>query len=271
MKKPGLPEFNNPPVVETVLSLQFRPLKGFEIPHFGLYWANIKNEYPKYEIQPPLSHIIERFGREEIRPPGVEVNIAPAPEVRCWFLNQSENRLIQIQKDRFIYNWKKMSDNEEYPRYDNIKTSFIKEWNKFCNFLKRDNFDEPVVNQCEIIYVNHFEKGKGWKSYGELHKIFTYWSEVSSSGFLPEPEMVSFTVRYVMPERKGRLYMFVQPGIRRKDAKEVLQLQVIARGRPDSSRIDDILRWFDMGHEWIVQGFTDFTTEYMHQLWGREK
>jgi len=30
------------------------------------------------------------------------------------------------------------------------------------------------------------------------------------------------------------------------------------------------MEWFDLGHEWIVKGFTDFTTEHMHEIWGRK-
>jgi len=36
-----LPDFNEPPVIETVLGLQFDSLESFSIPHFGLYWSKI--------------------------------------------------------------------------------------------------------------------------------------------------------------------------------------------------------------------------------------
>src|SRR6266571_798389 len=36
---PGLPGFKNPPVSEVALSLQFDPLPGLQIHHFGLLWT----------------------------------------------------------------------------------------------------------------------------------------------------------------------------------------------------------------------------------------
>jgi hypothetical protein len=56
----------------------------------------------------------------------------------------------------------------------------------------------------------------------------------------------------------------MQPAIRKQDAKEIVRLNLTARGKPVSSTPADILDWFDMGHVWIVQGFTDFTTTKIH-------
>lgn len=38
MNRRGLPKYANPPVVETVLGVQFPELRGFKSVHFGLYW-----------------------------------------------------------------------------------------------------------------------------------------------------------------------------------------------------------------------------------------
>jgi hypothetical protein len=62
----------------------------------------------------------------------------------------------------------------------------------------------------------------------------------------------------------------MQPAIRRTDAKEILQLNLTARGKPESSTLQHLLDWLDLGHEWIVNGFTDFTTKAMHDHWGKQ-
>lgn len=268
--KRALPDFNEPPVIETVLGVQFSPIKNFSIPHYGLYWAKIRNDYPQYTVQPALDPVIERFEPESQPEFKIGVELVSAPEIRCWFIDRSETRLIQVQKDRFIHNWRKVKGDEVYPRYDSLKPKFKEEWQRFCEFLEEENLGTPDVNQCEVTYVNHIEIGKGWKSYGEMNTVFAYWSGKSSGEFLPEPEKVSLSTRYVMPEHKGRLHIIMQPAIRRRDAKEVLQLNLTARGRPSSSRLEDILEWFDLGREWIVRGFTDFTTKEMHKAWGRK-
>ena len=63
----ALPEFVNPPVNETVLSIQFAPLTGFLIPHFGLYWSRIRSEYPECQVLPEIDPVIEQFGGNPTR------------------------------------------------------------------------------------------------------------------------------------------------------------------------------------------------------------
>ncbi len=267
-----LPDYDNPPVVETVLGVQFAPLDAFSIAHIGLYWQTIRGSYPKCETYPPLSPIIEEFGPRKPQAEGLALGIEVGePLVRCWFMNQSENRLLQLQKDRFIQNWRKVKGDEIYPRYETLKPRFQAEWERLCRFLEEENLGKPDVNQCEVTYVNHIEIGQGWQSYGEIQKVVACWSgQCSGENLLPEPETVRLNVSYLMPDKRGRLHIIMQPAIRRIDSREILQLQLIARGRPASSRIEDILAWFDIGHEWIVSGFTDFTTREMHALWRRK-
>ena len=98
-----LPDFRNPPLVETVLSLQFQPLRGFKSVHVGLLWHQFRDTFPLIEEHPPLDVFHETFG---VPPPGqVEVTIEEKPPLpRVWFLDESETKLIQIQADRFIHN-----------------------------------------------------------------------------------------------------------------------------------------------------------------------
>jgi hypothetical protein len=81
--------------------------------------------------------------------------------------------------------------------------------------------------------------------------------------------MIQWNSSYVMGDKQGRLYVGLQPALRNYDAKEVLQLTLTARGRPASSTLEDVLSWFNMGHEWIVRGFAHLTTPEMHALWER--
>ena len=59
-----LPEFDNPPVSEVVLSIEFAPLENWRGPYAGLYWGTIKEEYPDTEVHPALPSQIEKFGDE---------------------------------------------------------------------------------------------------------------------------------------------------------------------------------------------------------------
>lgn len=265
-----LPDYQQPPVVETLLGVQFTPLTNFSIPHFGLYWDRIRKDYPNYQVLPRLGQSIEQFGSGLVSRPKIGVEFVSTPEVRCWFIEKSGRMLTQVQSDRFLHNWRKVDPNDVYVHYDRIRPRFIEEWTRFCAFLKDEGIAPPEVNQCELTYVNHIDLGKGWSSYGELNKVISFWSGTSSGNFLPVPESVNIGARFVLPDKRGRLYIELQPAIRPHDAKEILQLNLTARGKPESNSLDKILEWFDLGHEWIVRGFTDFTAKEIHEFWERK-
>src|SRR5208337_4671804 len=132
-----LPDFGNPPVVETVLGVEFAPLSKWGIPHFGLFWHEIRGEYSRFEVQPALAAQIERFDRPSKLSPTATVEflaLAQLP-IRCWFVHHSETRLLQVQNDRFIHNWRKVGTAEAYPHYENIRPIFSQEWSRFHEFL----------------------------------------------------------------------------------------------------------------------------------------
>jgi len=267
----GLPDFLKPPVDEVALSIQFSPIPGFNIQHYGVYWQNIRTEYPRFEVQQPIPNVTEQFGQGFF---GRHLGLAllALPEVRGWCLDQTGNRLIQIQRDRFVYNWRKVSGTETYPRYPEIRRVLEKEWSRFCGFLRDEKLEAPKVNQCEVLYVNNIEYEKGWSGYGELDKVVaTLATPRSKTRFLPIPERVNMEVVYRLEEDAGRLYVLFNPVIRGRDAKEVLQMSLTARGAPKSSSESDIFAWLDLGRKWVVRGFADFTAEEMHQIWGKQQ
>lgn len=264
-----LPAFDEPPVIETLLGVQFAPLARLSASHLGLYWGQIRKAYPTAELKPPLGPAVEQFGQQVPRPLEIGVEIVSEPPLRIWFINESSTQLLQIQKDRFLRNWRRMKPEDVYPHYDTLKPKFVHEWDQFCDFLKGERVGVPQIDLCEVTYINHIPLGLGWETFGQAHKVVSVVKPRGNEGFLPEPEMVQMNSNYVMGDKQGRLYVGLQPALRNYDAREVLQLTLTARGKPASSALEDVLAWFDMGHEWIVRGFADFTTPEMHARWRR--
>ena len=91
--------------------------------------------------------------------------------VRCWFFDTSETRLIQVQNNCFIHNWRKTAETDNYKHYDAIRPIFVDEWSRFLGFLDQNSLAKPDVWQCEITYVNHIERGQGWSVFADLHQV----------------------------------------------------------------------------------------------------
>ncbi len=65
----SLPKFDKPPVVEMVIGVEFSELPNWILPHFGLFWGQVRNEYQHCSVNPPLNSQIEIFdapGRQEL-------------------------------------------------------------------------------------------------------------------------------------------------------------------------------------------------------------
>ena len=100
-----LPEFEKPPVIEVVCGVLFKPLESMLAPHLGVLWDRFKAQYRTCQEVAPLAPIVERFDES----PGVELAISDKPPLpRIWFIHESETGIIQVQRDRFLHNWKKV-------------------------------------------------------------------------------------------------------------------------------------------------------------------
>ncbi len=266
-----MPDFERPPVVETALGVEFLSMPGWTPSHFAVFAREVQSEYPRVEIRDDvISSTIERFGPEARRPPEFRAELLSHMPMRWWYVDDARGRLLQLQTDRFVHNWRKPSPEAAYPRYPETRTMFKSAWERFLAFLSAQGLDSPTVVQCQVDYINHLEKGDGWQSPADMSNVSRLLGAVQGD-FLPTPDVLLLAARYVIPPEQGRLHVTLQPALRNVDQVEILQLSLTARGRPASSTTDDILKWLDTGHEWVVRGFVDVTTPAMHQRWRRTR
>lgn len=258
----NLPKFDNPPITEAVLGVEFEPLGKWQVPHYGLYWDRIKHKYPACSVQPPLSDKIE-FNEA---PPKMtlDLKLLTSPEVRCWYIDKADSWLIQLQNNRFISNWRKRDDT--YPHYHGFWERFLSEWNRFNEFLSKMSIGEPIPIQCEVTYINHIDIDS---AIDDLGNIFPILNTRFEREFLPELDTLAINTAFIIPENRGRLYLSMQPVFRHYDAKVILQMSATAKLRPTSKNKAFIHEALDLGHEWVVRGFADFTSAKMHEVWKR--
>lgn len=258
-------DFKKPPAVETLLGAHFAPLANWRTPNFGLFWNDIKKEYPTVEVLPPLPG--DPPFKVELEQEQAKLRVSGEIPVRWWYFHKTDRRLIQIQSNSFIQNWRKRSENDPYIHYGELRPAFKEIWTKYLSFLRKNNVAQPKVQRCEVAYVNHIDKGVGWNRFADLSHVISAWSPQQPSRFLPHVNTVALTAVYPMAKQNGTLTISLQPGVRQSDGKTTLQLVVAAKCRPLSSGTADLLSSFDLCREWVVEGFTDFTTEDMHQIW----
>ena len=266
------PEYEAPPVVEVVLSLQFKKLPGLQVPQLGGLWQRFRREFPVTEDKPPIQRIKESF--EPPKPAAIqwEIDTEPVPP-RCWFKSRDGSEMIQVQQDRFIFNWQRTEEGGDYPRYSHVRERFEQNFAVFLSYAKNLRIGPIEIDQCEVTYVNHLFAGQGWKRHGQIDRIFAFWSGRHSDRFLGEPEDVKAQWRYQILGDDGapcgRLNASVEPRTKPGDERPLLRFVLTARGAPIGEGPEGALRFFDLGREYVVRGFTSMTSKRMHKIWER--
>ncbi len=262
-----LPHYKNPPVVEVVLGVQFAELQGFLSVHYGSFWNCVRSDYPEVEDRPPLPSMFEEKPSPE---PSVEFLDLP-PLRRVFLIHSSKNYLLQVQPTRFLHNWRKVKPTDDYPRFAAAEERFLANWGIFHRFLEENKFGHPKANQYELSYINQiFSDEKGFPQAIHEYSYLFNWPDQRPNLFLPNPASLAMDVKFQLPEKHGMLHVNVKHGRRLPDKKEVLILELTARG-PAQSDASDMRSWFSIAHTWIVRGFSDLTTTIAHERWGRTR
>ena len=267
-----LPSFARPPVSEVVLALQFEPLDALQVHHFGLLWTDFRSEYPKVQMQPPLEPATEIFPAVAINPQ-IRFELQSFPLPRAWFLSECGDDVVQIQRDRFMHNWRKTPKGRPYPRYSELRRSFVRDANKFYAWCLANEVGLPRINQCEVSYVNQIELSSMDEGHGQPHRIASLLGEVASPAPSTQMESLNFAVRYIIGDKakpSGRLHVEFAPAFSTQDSSPMFVVNLTARGAPRNSSLDAAMEFLDDGHAVIVNSFKSLTTKEMHSTWGLE-
>lgn len=266
-----LPDFADPPVVETVLGVSFLEVPRLTSSQIVRFWAqHLAETLPTDAERAPYNVPVERFPapppREEM---SVSLRVEPPP---TRFMFSEDNHLVQIQSDWFAYNWRKTPARPDYERYEAGRERFQSYLEQFSAFLEVDLEARLQPVQCEVTYVNHIALADSTEGTGPLGAVLRD-VQPTAGAYLPEPHHAEFSSRYEMHAEDvvGRLHVSARTaaGDRGSDALRVV-LTLTARGAPPSGDLPGVLRFLDSGREWIVRGFEDLTTAQMREGWGQK-
>lgn len=269
-----LPEFDDPPVAEVLMGFQFGTEHPLQAVHVGPYWQLIRDVFTRHEQQPPLHLREEDFAESSFKAMGAELQLltgAP-PLPRFWFLDDSGNRLIQLQQQMFLHNWRKVSGVEEYPRFETIWKEFDHRWQEFRKFLSDTGLGKPRTTVAELTYVNHLQRGRCWEDMSDAQGLFNFAVE-RQPAFLPVSESFTWSGTFVPRSGAGRLHVEVGPAILTRDNTSIFRFVLTARGPVGAGENEqgETEKWFHEARQWIVRGFTDLTSARAHKLWKRKK
>jgi uncharacterized protein (TIGR04255 family) len=271
----GLPEYDDPPVVETVLSAQFARLSSFTAVHAAWFLkSQLDASWTKTQEVPRLPDVFERFGSARIWLQNeFRLIQAGSQSSRLQITRNDDERMLQLQDSRFIQNWRKEKGGAGYPSYRKLLPEFKDHLSRFEAFASAEKLGSLQVNQWEITYVNLLPRGGLWNSPQDLPKIFP-WFGMPITGLAAVKELDAFGSgewSFELADQAGRLYVsMAQVRIGSPvEAHETINLQLTARGPTQPDRGIDLFRGLDIGHDAIVRAFTAMTSGHAHKIWRR--
>jgi uncharacterized protein (TIGR04255 family) len=146
-----LPDYSQPPVTKVVVGVQFNSIERFITAHVGGLWELFKDEFPEAEEHPPVMPTFETFGQTTPMLSGLALGFPPLFAMqRSFFVNGDKTQVLQVQKDRFLHNWRKVGDATTYPRFERILATFRDGLERFISFVSHLRLGAFEPNQCEV-------------------------------------------------------------------------------------------------------------------------
>ncbi len=211
----------------------------------------------------------ERFGQQQPgNSPSIRLLMGGESENRLQIISQADDRVIQLQKTRFVYNWRKRGS--IYPGFGTIYQEFLAKPQAFRDFLKVAGLGDISPNQWEISYINQIPKNDLWKSVGDWYRVFPglYLRQFENDSV--RFESIDGTWHFEIVPQLGRLRISGRHGRISEDGTESLILDLTGRGpiEPDTA-IHDISSGLELGHRVLVQTFAALSSDTAHQHWGK--
>jgi len=239
----------NPPLVELVIGIQFNnPIINNELIN-KIYNSLFISDFPKIEEKQPIPSAIEEFNKPTI------TRILNGFHSRKLFISCDNNKLIQIQPDKILFNWRKVSNEDLYPRFNNVFQEFFTHLNKIEKLIKC----KDEINQYEITYIDHFQL--------DLFNIVSYNLSKIFNVFTLKEELSSILIIYSIPQSliNGNLNMSFQSAIRSIDNKKIIAVESSCRGY---KKEDTINEWFKNSHDILYDYFFSILTEESKKILG---
>ncbi len=252
-------KYQNPPINEIVCGIRFDTIKPLQSGHLGLLWQKFMPDFPNTED----NNLIGLVSGEEFGEP----NQFPLP--RVWFIHRDENELIQVQRNWFLHNWRKIRPDDEYPGYERIFKNFEDYLSHFQTFLAEENLGSLMPKQYELTYIDLIPQSQGWENPKDLAKVFpNLLSGTRQSILLDNVIGINWQTILGLPNGLGQLMLLIRNAQRLPDNQQLLQIEFKALS---NQPYQPMQVWFQAAHNAITQLFSSLVSEEIHEkFWGRK-
>jgi uncharacterized protein (TIGR04255 family) len=260
-------KFTNPPLNELVVALFHLPIADLKAQHIGIYWSRIRQKYPLCDQQ---SIVI----LPDAQPATAFMEVVPGetfPLPRFWFHSTTHPTLIQVQRNAFMLNWRRvptLPDNE-YPHYETVVKDFCQELDEYKSFVQ-DFVGGKLdpIQRCELTYVNLITPNELFSSPAQFVKVLPPVASLYDIQ-TDERELAGLAATVTYRVNPTLLIDLAIRFGRRADTRELaVGLELKAHGVPNDLSLESARAWYDAAHDATYRLFLDATGKEMQErIW----
>jgi uncharacterized protein (TIGR04255 family) len=243
--------YKKAPLVEVVVGIQLSKEAITSEFIFEFYQLS-KNKFPKIQEHPPLPFQIEN------KDSNAQLGLPNGISSRKFFIESEGNRLIQLQHNRIVFNWRVAKPDDQYPHYDSV----IKEFYGIIEQVEKKVPIKLLINQLEFSYVNHMvleDFGLDSLQVSNIIKFINF----------PNPlKTINCNLSLWEPELEGNIIAQLKSAKRNRDDKKILIYETTCRGVNKNGQ--SVEQWFDQAHQKLLQLFENSITDKAKSIWQKQ-
>jgi uncharacterized protein (TIGR04255 family) len=271
-----LPLFENPPVREVSIGIQYQslPIRAVDL---GLLRDRFQDRYPEVDERTPVVLQIENLTRRHGPDVQLQFAIADRMPIPMLVLTSADgSSVVQFQADRMACGWRR-TGTIGYPRYEDLRDEVLRNLTIFADFVENVRDGEDIkVTQAEVGYVNSIPMPEGGRPDVLANAVPVHLPLLNDrAGQLTVSALnagYSLTFENVDHVDYARLHVRGDPDLTATDP--TLRMTLIYRGEPyersgATPSLEGLMAFFDEGHEQIVRAFAANTTAEAQRSWRR--
>jgi uncharacterized protein (TIGR04255 family) len=254
-----LPSFEHPPVIEVAVGVHFLQLPGLNTVALVRLADIWRERFPKIQEQPALPPAAPGGNQLFM----FQVGNSPPPQ-RFWLLSETESLLVQIQHDRLLLNWRKVKDDDPYPRYGQLRQDFSERWSDFVRYVASGDYGAFQPTLAEVSFFNRIPVSSPAEVPGAIAALNPNWR---LDGHLA----TSLQIERAMADDAGGQFGQQNIVLGYRPEFGSIQLEITSKVRIDAESTDSvgILAALDKAHDADVLTFDQITTGNAHIAWGK--
>lgn len=245
----------NAPLVEVSIGVQYSSDLLTEVEIYRFHEKYLQESFPVVQNQIRLLDIVEEEEPSKVQPT-IHISEFQSLPGRKFFISEDGTRLVQIQSNRFAFNWRAVNQGvNDYPSFENVLNEFIallEKMNKFKNSVL-------PIDYLELTYIDHIEVEKfGTK---------TFDVDMAINNFLFNQSLRTFACEYSVWKKEiaGNLAVKFQSAYKNIDGKKLITMDSSCRGKYIGYQSPK--DWFHASHEILKLNFFNSLTDKAKDIW----